>query len=303
MSFGRYLKDVFGEKIYKVSVDAGLTCPNRDGTIGTGGCVYCDNSAFTPALSGKVQGDTVKEQLEGGIIRVREKTGAEKFLAYFQPHTNTYAPKEKLEALFREALSVRGVVGLAIGTRPDCAGDDVLDMLEGLARETHLWVEYGLQSASDDTLRLINRCHDAAAFEDAVIRTRGRNIKTCAHVIIGLPGETPDDWTRTVKLVSALGLDGIKFHHLHVVRGTALEEMYEQGKVRVLSFGEYADFLAKAIETLPPDMVVQRLFGWAPPDALVAPDWSMTRQETQVALEKFFKERDVLQGRKWNGKK
>jgi radical SAM protein (TIGR01212 family) len=293
-SFGRYLRERFGEKVRKLSVDAGFSCPHLRGGRG---CVYCDTSAFTPPVSG-----TITEQLEQGKARVGKHLGVKKFLAYFQPRTNTFAPAAKLEALYREALAVSGVVGLAIGTRPDCVPDEVLNLLETLAKECELWVEYGLQSANDETLKRINRAHDVAAFTDAVQRTKGRNIKICVHVIFGLPGETREDMMRTAQLVADLGLDGIKFHHLHVVKGTRLHEMYDRGEVGVFEFEEYANLVADAIKLLPPNMVVQRLFGWAPPDMLVAPDWKMTRGEIQTRMEKIFDRRGIRQGGKGLGK-
>lgn len=293
LSFGRYLKDFFGEKVMKVSVDAGFTCPNRDGSKARGGCIYCDNTAFVPAGSG-----SVSEQVREGIVRTGRGGKIRKFIAYFQAHTNTYAPVDKLEALFRQALSVDGVVGLSVGTRPDCVSDEILDMLARLDDETHLWVEYGLQSASDATLERINRGHTRADFVDAVERTRKRGIRTCAHVILGLPGETLENMRDTVGLVANLGMEGIKFHHLHVIRGTALEEMYGKNEVRVLGFDEYSDILVEMLEILPPETVVQRLFGWAPPDLLVAPDWGMNRQQIHAAIDRKMEKRKAKQGKK-----
>jgi hypothetical protein len=294
LTFNSYLRGVFGEKVYKISVDAGFTCPNRDGKISTGGCVFCDNSAFTPA-----KGGSIAAQIEEGKKELGARSRAQKFIAYFQPHTNTYAPAARLDAVFREALAQPGVAGLAIGTRPDCVPEETLALLERLAKETHVWLEYGMQSSNDATLKRINRGHGSAEFVDAVKRTKGRGIKICAHVIFGLPGETRADMLRTVQLCADLKIDGIKFHHLHVVRGTALEKMYARGEASVFSLEEYVNLLSEAIEMLPPDMVVQRLFGWADAAHLVAPDWGMSRQEIQQVIERYFEEHDIRQGRKY----
>ncbi|MHC4917844.1 MAG: tRNA modification radical SAM protein MnmL/YtqA, partial [Planctomycetota bacterium] len=229
--FSQFLKARFGCKVYKLTVDAGFTCPNRDGTKGRGGCIYCENRSFSPAAGSRL---SVSEQIGKEKRLALERYGAKQFIAYFQPFTNTYGPVERLRELYEEALSVPSVVGLSLGTRPDCTPDEVLDYLEELAGRTHLWLEYGLQSAQDRTLELINRGHVFGEFEDAVTRARGRGIFMCVHLILGLPGETPDMMRDTADRVAALGVDGVKIHHLHVVHDTALEKMFRRGEVKML---------------------------------------------------------------------
>ena len=232
-----YFRELFGHRVHKISIDAGMTCPNRDGTISTGGCIYCNSkgSGTGQYLAGK----TIREQIETAKVRVIRRFKAKKFIAYFQSYTNTYAPVETLKALYDEALGVKDVAGLAIGTRPDCVNTEILDLLESYTARNLIWIEYGLQSAHDDTLNRINRGHDVTCFEKAVEATKGRGINICAHVILGLPGETRRQMLETASFLSGLGIQGVKLHLLYVIRGTRLEALYNRGDFRCLDQREY----------------------------------------------------------------
>jgi radical SAM protein (TIGR01212 family) len=291
--YSQFLRERFGCRVYKLTVDAGLTCPNRDGSKGLGGCIYCENSSFSPAAGSRL---SVREQVEKEKRLAESRYGAHKFIAYFQPFSNTYAPVEKLRALHAEALSVDGVVGLSIGTRPDCVPPPVLDYLEDLARRTHLWIEYGLQSSHDATLQLINRGHTFAEFQDAVRRTQGRGIFICVHLILGLPGEDRDMIRATAERVAALGVDGVKLHHLHVVRDTALARMHAQGEVRLLDLGEYVRLSADVLERLPPWTVLQRFVGDVQGDSLIAPKWNEGKLRVIEAIQEELQRRGTRQG-------
>jgi radical SAM protein (TIGR01212 family) len=296
--FSQFLKERFGCKVHKLTVDAGFTCPNRDGTRGRGGCIYCENRSFSPAAGSRLG---VSHQLEREKRLAAERYRARKFIAYFQPFTNTYGPIEKLRALYEEALSVEDVVGLSLGTRPDCTPQAVLDCLQRLATRTHLWIEYGLQSAHDATLRLINRGHTAAEFEDAVRRAQGRGILICVHLILGLPGETPETIRRTADRVAALGIDGVKLHHLHVVRGTEIEKMYRRGEIRMLEMRQYASLAADVLERMPPWTVLQRFVGDVQGESLVAPRWREGKLRVLEAIQAELERRGTRQGSRFSG--
>mgnify|MGYP005839280507 CR=1 FL=1 len=273
-----FLRERFGCRVQKISVDAGLSCPNRDGTLSTGGCIYCNaRGSGTGALE---KGMSVAEQLEKGKPFLSKRYKAKKFLVYFQSYSNTYAPVETLERLYAEALGVPDVVGLSIGTRPDCVDESKLSLLERLARDHLIWIEYGLQSAHDATLARINRGHDFHCFKNAVAATRGRGIHICAHVILGLPGETRDHMRRTADALAALKIDGVKLHLLYVVKGTPLETLYRNGDYHPLEQAEYVDLVCDFIQRLPPETVIQRLTGDPHEEELVAPFWSLDKQTT-----------------------
>ncbi|MDY6824278.1 MAG: TIGR01212 family radical SAM protein [Thermodesulfobacteriota bacterium] len=289
-----YFRSTFGCRVHKITVDAGFTCPNRDGTLSREGCIFCNSrGSGTGAFA---RGESITHQLEAGKKALARRFKAQKFIAYFQAHTNTYAPLERLKALYDEALAVDGVVGIAVGTRPDCVDDDVLDLLQGYADNAMVWVEYGVQSARDETLALINRGHDFACVQDAVERTRGRGILICAHVILGLPGETPADMVNTAQQMAALGIDGIKLHLLYVVRGTSLAVMHQEDTCRCQEQDEYADRVCDVLAHLPPHVVVQRLTGDPHPDELVAPLWALRKQETLAMIKKRLEDRNLWQG-------
>lgn len=298
LDLNTYFRKRFGHRVHKLTVDAGMTCPNRDGTLSTTGCVYCNaQGSGTGAFA---RGLSIREQLEQSKIPVARRFKARKFMAYFQSYTNTYAPLETLARRYDEALSVADVIGLAIGTRPDCADDAVLDLLASYARRYLVWVEYGLQSACDQTLRRIHRGHDVACFSDALKRTRQRGLPVCAHVILGLPGETRREMLATAKFLADLGIDGVKLHLLYVVRETPLETLYRQGRFRCLEQKEYADLVCDFIECLPPRTVIQRVTGDPHPKELVAPDWALRKRETFDWIQRIFEQRDSRQGRHYS---
>jgi len=290
-----YLKDIFGCRVQKISIDAGLTCPNRDGTLSTRGCIYCNCSGSgTGAFA---TGITVKQQLAQGKKFLAKRYKAKKFIAYFQSFTNTYAPLDQLETLYQEALDDPDVVGLSIGTRPDCISEPILNLLEGYARDFMIWIEYGLQSANNRTLALINRGHDFACFKNAVTATRNRGINICAHVILGLPDETREDMLETAGAIAGMEIDGIKLHLLYVVKGTELEKLYLKGRYRCLEQQEYADRVCDFLERLPAGIIIQRLTGDPHPEALVAPSWSLKKMDTLALIRKKLETRNTWQGR------
>lgn len=295
--FSRYLREIFGCRVQKIPLDAGFTCPNRDGRVGFGGCIYCGlRGSGTGAYE---NGVPLGEQIRAGIGSGKRRFGKCKFIAYFQAFTNTYAPPERLKSLYDEALRHQEVVGLSIGTRPDCAPNEVLELLEEYARRCHFWVEYGLQSAHDYTLELINRGHDIAQFVDAVERTKGRGINICAHIILGLPGETKEEMMATADLVASLELEGIKIHSLYVLKGTKLAEIYQRDEFRLLELEEYVSLVCDFLERLPPDMVIQRLTGEAPRDLLVAPRWSREKMAVLGKIDTELEQRGSYQGIEW----
>jgi len=290
-----YYRNLFGCRVQKITIDAGLSCPNRDGTISTGGCIYCNSrGSGTGAHAG---GLSVSEQLESGKAALSRRYKAKKFVAYFQSFSNTYGPVEKLKKLYDEALSVENITGLSIGTRPDCVNEPVLALLENYAKDYLVWIEYGLQSANDETLLLINRGHDYKCFINTVEATKGRGIKICAHVILGLPGEEKKDMLKTAEAISGLGIDGVKIHLLYVVKGTRMESLYLDGKYRCLEQDEYAGLVCDFLELLPEDMVIQRLTGDPHRDELVAPLWSLEKAKTIALIKNTLEKRDSRQGK------
>lgn len=292
-----YLRSLFGCRVQKITVDAGLSCPNRDGRVSTGGCIFCN--ARGSGTGAHTRGLTITDQLLQGKKSLARRYKAKKFLAYFQSFSNTYAPIDKLQKLYDEALAVEDIVGLSIGTRPDCVDLPVLELLQDYAGHHLIWIEYGLQSASDKTLELINRGHDVQCFKDAVSATLNRGIKICAHVILGLPGETRSDILQTARTISDLGIDGVKLHLLYVVKGTPLEALYRQGDYRCLEQQAYIDLVCDFLERIPPEMVIQRLTGDPHPEELVAPQWSREKTETIRKINETLERRDSWQGSKF----
>lgn len=293
--FNSDLRRMFGCRVQKITVDAGLDCPNRDGTLSTDGCIYCNARGSGTGLHAR--GISITEQLLRGKQALAKRYRAEKFIAYFQSYTNTYAPVEILARLYAEALAVEDVVGLSIGTRPDCVTAPVLDLLADYARSRLVWVEYGLQSAHDPTLERINRGHDAAAFRRAVEMTRGRGIRICAHIILGLPGETPEMMHATARFLAGLHIDGVKIHLLYVIRGTPLERLYRQREYRCLERDAYVELVCDFLERLPEETVIQRLTGDPHPEELVAPRWALGKAETLARIEEILELRNSRQGR------
>lgn len=290
-----YFRDIFGCRVQKISIDAGFTCPNRDGTISTGGCIYCNERGSGTGNFAK--GLTVTDQLDQGMRVLARRYKAEAFVAYFQAFSNTYAPVGRLARLYQEALSHEKVVGLAVGTRPDCISPPILSLLESMASDTLVWVEYGLQSAQDRTLGVINRGHDVACFVDAVKTTQHRGINVCAHVILGLPGETRRDMLNTADVLADLGIDGVKLHLLYVVRNTGLETLFQKGAYKCLGQEEYADIVCAFLERLPSTTVIHRIASDPHPDELVAPAWALQRNRTRKMIVDMLESRDTWQGK------
>ena len=292
-----YLRRRFGERVQKITLDAGLTCPNRDGRVGQGGCLYCNaRGSGTGAWS---RGESISRQMQEGMTRLRQRYGARKFIAYFQSFTNTYAPIAHLQALYREALESPGVVGLSIGTRPDCLGDEILDFLAELQKKYLVWLELGLQSAQDATLRRINRGHDVACFTDAVSRAGARHLEIVAHVVLGLPGEGPKEMAATAGYLAGLPLQGVKLHLLYVTRDSALADLYRGGDYRCLTEGEYVTGVVDFLELLPPHFVIHRLTGDSHPGELLAPEWCLDKTRVLNLIKEEFARRNSRQGARW----
>ena len=312
-----YLRQRFGARVQKVSLDAGFTCPNVDGTVATGGCTFCDNRSFSP--SRRLPRAGISGQIDQSIARMRRRyRNCRHFLAYFQPATNTYAPVDRLRPLYEEALSHPQVVGLVIGTRPDCVPNDVLDLLEELAKRglahfaesaeqnvpvpfsrttgTYLSVEYGMQTIHDRSLDWMNRGHHHDAMVDAVARSRGRGFEIGAHVILGLPGESREDMLATARELGRLGVDAVKIHNLYCVKDTPLADQVARGEVRLLERAEYVEIVVDFIERLPPTMIVDRISGDAPPDYFIGPSWCLDKPAVRAAVLAEFARRKSCQG-------
>lgn len=289
--------NTFGCKVYKIQIDAGFTCPNRDGKIATGGCIYCNDKGSSLREQGPLP--SVADQISNGKTLYRRMRDAKKFLAYFQTFTNTYGPMEHLKSLYDEALAQDDIVGISVGTRPDCTTDEVLDLFEEYAQSQHVWLEYGLQSIHDKTLKTINRGHDAETYCDAVRRATGRNINICTHIIVGLPGETREDIMKTAEAVASLPVNGIKIHLLLALKGTRLGDMYEEGKIRMLTKEEYVATVCDILEILPPDMVIQRLTADGYRDIYLAPDWGRNKLDVLNSIDRELKKRDSWQGKRF----
>ncbi len=295
-SFSSYLKDKFGEKVYRISLDAGFTCPNRDGTLGYGGCAYCSPLGSWNRNLARM---TLDDQVKDGKERVKRRYGAKKFIAYFQAYTNTYAPVEELKRIYDSVLlKSDDFVGLAIGTRPDCIDDEKLEMISEYKKMGYeVWIEYGLQSSNEKTLKLINRGHGVDVFIDAVKNTKMYGILVATHVIIGLPGEGRKDIMETAKLVSSLPIDGLKLHNLNIVKGTLMEKWYRKGRVKELSLEEYSNLVVDFLEIISPEVVIQRLIAESPKDILIAPFWPLDKSRAIDFINETFKERKSYQGK------
>ena len=285
----------FGCKVYKLQIDAGFTCPNRDGRVARGGCIYCDGRFSRLRQQGPLP--SIAEQIQVGKEFYRRKRGAQRFIAYFQTATNTYAPLGRLKDLYDEALSQEDIVGISVGTRPDCVPDEVIRLFEEYALDRHVWLEYGLQSIHNRTLKLINRGHDFQTFQDAVDRTAHRNINICVHIIVGLPGETGEDIMETARVLASLPIQGIKIHLLLALSGTPLGDLYERGEVRMMTATEYVSTVCDILEVLPPEVVIQRLTADGYRDIYLAPDWGMNKMAVLNAIDGELGRRDSWQGK------
>jgi radical SAM protein (TIGR01212 family) len=283
-TFGQAMLRRYGERVHKVALDAGFTCPNRDGTKGIGGCTFCNNASFSP---NDRRPPSVREQIAAGRRVIAKRTGARRLIAYFQAYTNTYADAASLARQYDEALAEPDVIGLAIGTRPDCVPGAVLDLLADYQQAGYeVWLELGLQSAFDDTLVRVNRGHGFAEYRQAIREAHRRGLKVCTHLIIGLPGETPQHNRTTLERVLDLGVEGLKLHPLHVVKGTQLANEWRRSDYQPLRLDEYVAITADLIEAAPPDIVYHRLTGTASPSILLAPAWCAKKWAVLNAIER-----------------
>ena len=294
-AFSAYLTETYGEKVRKIVVNAGFTCPSRDGRCGTGGCSYCDGRGSLLRQQGQLP--SVTSQLEYGKSLYARLRKARKFIAYFQTGTNTYAPLNRLRSLYDEALAVPAVVGLAIGTRPDAVSPEVVDLLDAYAENKEVWLEYGLQSIHEQTLLKINRGHALQAFEDAVQLAAGRGVHLCVHVILGLPGETPEMMLETADYVAQLPIKGIKIHSLLVLKGTPLYADYQAGLFSLMSREAYAEIVTRFVEKIPPEVVIQRLTAEGYRDVFVAPSWARNKLQVLQRISQQFVKRNSWQGK------
>ena len=296
-SFDYMLKERFHGKVYKVALNGGMTCPNRDGTLGNRGCIFC-SAGGSGDFAGNRQ-DGITEQIEKQIASIRKKRNADRFIAYFQAYTNTYAPVEYLRKIYTEAISHPNVVAVSIGTRPDCLGEEVLDLLEELNHIKPVWVELGLQSIHEKTARYIRRGYPLSCFNTAVKNLRERNLEVIVHTILGLPYETKEDILATMEYLNHMDIQGIKLQLLHVLKGTDLAEDYLAGKFQVYSMEEYLDLLIDCLEHVSPDMVIHRLTGDGPKELLLAPLWSSAKRTVLNTLHQECKARNSYQGKQY----
>ena len=296
-SFNSYLKQTFGEKVYKISLNGGFTCPNRDGTLGTRGCIFCSEGG-----SGDFAPDAalpIGEQIEEGIRMIRQKTDASKYIAYFQAFTNTYAPYEKLHSLFYDAILRQEIVGLAVGTRPDCLPPDVLELLDELNQIKPVFVELGLQTIHEKTAQFIRRGYPLSCFEQAVKALHDLGINVVVHLILGLPGETEEMMLESVRYLNQLPVNGVKFSLLHVLKHTDLGALYEKHPFPVYELDDYVDFVIRCIEELREDIVIHRLTGDGPKDLLIAPRWTLNKRKVLNEIARRMKETNSRQGKRF----
>jgi len=296
-ALNQHLREVFGTKVIKVALDAGLSCPNRDGTISYGGCIFCSEKG-----SGDFAGErglTIREQFAQVRLRTIPKWPRAKYIAYFQSFTATYGPVDYLKNLYEEALKVEDVVGLSVSTRPDCLNEEILEVLAELNQKTYLWVELGLQSIHAKSLEWMNRGHDYRCFQQGLALLRERNIRVCAHVILGLPCESPAEMMETVRTVTREDIQGIKLHSLHILRGTRLADLYGKEKFPLLSKEQYIELVADILEILPPDLIIHRLMGDGPAKDVIAPEWTRRKWEVLNGIDQEMERRNSFQGCKY----
>lgn len=295
-SLDYYLKETFGTKVYKLSLDGGMTCPNRDGTLGKGGCIFC-SSGGSGDFAAKTS-NSIKEQINTAKSLVKNKIEHGLYIAYFQAYTNTYAPVSYLRELFYEAIKQPDIVALSIGTRPDCLPEDVLDLLDELGRIKPVWIELGLQTIKEETATFIHRGYPLAVFDTAVEQLRKRNIQVIVHLILGLPFETKENMLESVSYVSKLDIQGIKLQLMHVLKGTALEQVFKEhpDAFAMLDFNNYVDTLIECIELLPSNIVIHRITGDGPKNLLLAPLWSSDKKRVLNTIHQEFKKRNTYQG-------
>lgn len=293
-SYGQDLLKRYGERVHKIALDAGFTCPNRDGSKGTGGCTFCNNVSFSPAADTR-QG--MQQQIDQAKDKIARRTRAKRFIAYFQAYTNTYADVAELETMYRDALQQPGIIGISVGTRPDCVSGEVLDLLNSFRGEGHeVWLELGLQSAFDETLERVNRGHNFAEYRDTALAARRRGIPLCTHLIVGLPGETERHYHATLDAVLDVGVDGLKLHPLHVVKHTMLAYQWRRGGYQPLAKPDYIRIAADLIERTPPEVVFHRVTATAARDILLAPTWCAEKWNVLNGIEQELRQRDSRQG-------
>lgn len=298
-SYAEYFKELFGERVQKVAIDAGFTCPNRDGTLGTGGCTFCNNDAFNPSYCSPLK--SITQQIEEGIEfhRVRYRR-AKKFLAYFQAYSNTYGSLKALKEKYEEALGNEQIMGLVIGTRPDCIDDEKLDYFSKIAKNKYVIIEYGIESCYDTTLKRIHRGHTFEQSRQAIIKTSEYGIHTGAHIIFGLPGETREDMLNSAQILSELPLNNLKIHQLQIIKNTALAREYEKNPdiIDFIKLSDYIDLVIDFLERLRPTIVLERFTGEAPPRFLAGPGWGLIRADQILQMiEKRLGERNTWQGK------
>jgi radical SAM protein (TIGR01212 family) len=294
--YGTWIRKKFPFHVQKLSIDAGFSCPNIDGTINIGGCTYCNNKSFNPSYCNKH--DSITKQLETGKDFFSGKYPEMKYLAYFQSHSNTYGNVEKLRNIYEEALSVKDVVGIVIATRPDCISDEILNYLEELNKKTFLIVEYGIESTNDKTLQLINRGHSFECCRKAIEDTSKSGIITCGHVILGLPGESPDDIIKQASTISALKLNILKIHQMQIIKGTKLSIEYNKNPFHIFSVDEYISLIAEYIQYLRKDLILERFVSQSEKDLLIAPNWGLKNYEFTNLLVNYLKQKGIYQGSK-----
>ena len=289
-SLNNYLQDTFGEKVYKIALNGGFTCPNRDGTLGTGGCIFCSD-AGSGEFSGRAE-DSITAQIEKGKERVKQKMKDGKYIAYFQAFTNTYAPVQRLRELYEEAVSHPDIAVLSVATRPDCLSQEVVALLQEMNRRKPVWVELGLQTIHEKTAEYIRRGYPLSVYDGAVKALKEIGVQVIVHVILGLPGETEEKMKETVSYVGKSGADGIKLQLLHVMKGTDLERAYREGNCRMMEAEEYVRLVADCIALLPERMVIHRMTGDGDKKTLIAPKWSMDKKRVLNALQKAIREKE-----------
>ena len=293
-SLNYFLRDKFGEKVFKISLDGGFSCPNRDGKINYGGCIFC-SARGSGDFAGKREND-ITHQFQNIKEMMSKKWKSGKYIAYFQAYTNTYAPVDELRKKYEEAINQEGVVALAIATRPDCLDDEVLDLLEEMNKKVYTWVELGLQTIHEDTASLINRGYKLDVYDNAITNLRDRGIDIVTHIIFGLPGETKEMMLETVNYVANKGVQGVKFHLLHLMKDTKLVSLYDEGKLKFLEQDEYIELICKSIAKMPQSAVIHRLTGDAPREALIGPMWSLKKWEVLNAIDKYLEDNNYYQG-------
>jgi len=294
-NFSHYLKKIFGCRVYKISLDAGLSCPNRDGTLSTKGCIFCDPSGGSGQKS---QPESISEQISSGMKGLKKRYKADKFIAYFQTFTNTYGPLKKLKKLYQEAVQHPDVVGISVATRPDCLNKDIINLIEAYSRNYDTWIELGIQSIHNRSLDYMNRGHGLFETVDTLLSLKNRRIHVCAHFILGLPDENLKDMAETASVISRLGIQAAKLHMLYVAKGAPLADEYNKGKVPLLTKKQYVQAAVNFLEHLSPDVIIQRLVSEAHPDLLIAPEWLKNKSQVIKKIEAELQAKDTWQGKK-----